>query len=194
MTAAGFAAPVARSRPKGWWGMVIFAASEATLLGAIAGSYWFLRVNTAVWPPHGIGKPTILEPALLAAGLLATLAPFGLAVRAARRGRRGQAFALVLGATALQTAYLAIQLHLFLDDLSRFQPQGSAYASVYYVMLGADHAHIAIGLLFDAWLLARLARRLTTYRLVALEAIRFYWTVVCFVTVVITITQVSPSL
>ncbi len=47
-------------------------------------------------------------------------------------------------------------------DLSRFSPSDHAYGSIYFLLLGADHAHVALGLLFDVWLLAKLVRGLTT--------------------------------
>jgi heme/copper-type cytochrome/quinol oxidase subunit 3 len=187
-------APVPRPRAIGWWGMAIFAATEATLVGFIVGSYYYLRVTTAVWPPAGTPKPALLAPLVLTAVLAAALLPLYAARQSARRGARVRAFWLTALATCIQAGYLAFQIHLFTDNLGQFGPGQSAYASIYYVLLGADHAHVAVGLLFDLWLLLRLAVRLTRYRLVALEAATLYWTVVVGITVVVTLTQLSPSL
>ncbi|HWE82758.1 MAG TPA: cytochrome c oxidase subunit 3 [Gaiellaceae bacterium] len=188
------AVPAARGRSNGWWGMALFVAAESTLIGAIVGSYFYLRVNTPVWPPHGIPMPSVLAPVVLTAVLAAALIPFRAAVHLARRGARGQAFALLVLATCAQAAYFGIQIHLFDDSLGRFGPQANAYASIYYVLLGADHAHVAIGLLFDAWLLARIAFRLTPYRLRALQAVALYWTAVVVLTIVVVLTQLSPRM
>ena len=43
------------------------------------------------------------------------------------------------------------------------------------MLLGADHAHVFVGLLFNVWLLWKLARGLTTYRANAVQAIAWYW-------------------
>jgi cytochrome c oxidase subunit III len=186
------AAAARRSMPNGWWGMVIFIAAEATLFGAIFGSYFYLRFNTHPWPPAGVPKPELVAPLVLTAILVATSPLMQIAYRAARRGRRARAWWVLLVAFLVQTGYLAYQLHLFVDDLQRFKPEGSAYASIYYVLLGADHAHVLVGLLLDLWLLGRLATRLTNYRLVGLQATTFYWHVVNGLTVLVVLTQLSP--
>jgi cytochrome c oxidase subunit 3 len=188
------AVPVAHGRPNGWWGMALFVAAETTLVGAIVGSYFYLRINTHVWPPRGIPMPSVLAPVVLTAVLAAALIPFGGALALARRGHRAPAFALLALATCVQAAYFAIQIHLFSDSLGQFGPQANAYASIYYVLLGADHAHVAVGLLFDAWLIVRLAFRLTPYRLRALQAVALYWSAVVVLTVVVVLTELSPRM
>ncbi len=194
--AAGLAAPapVQRARPNGWWGMAVFVAAEVTLIGTIVGSYVYLRINTAAWPPHGTPEPAVVAPALLTAALLASIVPYVGAIRGARRGLRSRSAALLALAMCIQAAYFGMQIHRFVDDLAQFTPQASAYASIYYVLLGAAHAHVAVGLLFDAWLLVRLATRLTPYRLVALESVGLYWYVVAGMTVVVLCTELSPRL
>ena len=56
---------------------------------------------------------------------------------------------------------------------------------------GADHAHVFIGILFDVWLLAKLARGLTRYRANATQAIAFYWHAVNVLTIVVVGTLLS---
>ena len=102
--------------------------------------------------------------------------------------------ALVLIAFAVQVAYLAVQAHQFANDLDSFRPHANAYASIYYTLLGTDHAHVFLGLLFDVWLLGKLARGLTTYRLNATGAIVFYWHAVNAITLAVTLTIVSGAL
>ena len=62
------------------------------------------------------------------------------------------------------------------------------------LLLGADHAHVALGLLFDLWLLAKLARGFTTYRVNATQAIAWYWHAVNLLTLVVTATLLSAKL
>jgi hypothetical protein len=51
-----------------------------------------------------------------------------------------------------------------------------------------------VGLLLDVWLLAVLAFALTNYRLLALRVIAMYWYFVAGVAVLVTLTQLYPSL
>jgi heme/copper-type cytochrome/quinol oxidase subunit 3 len=60
-------------------------------------------------------------------------------------------------------------------------------------MLAADHAHVAIGLLLDLWVLARLRTGLTNYRVVTVQVVALYWYLVIAVTAAIVATQVSAA-
>jgi heme/copper-type cytochrome/quinol oxidase subunit 3 len=53
---------------------------------------------------------------------------------------------------------------------------------------------VLVGILLNAWLLARLATGLTRYRLVGLSAIAFYWHAVNVITVCVTLTILSSAL
>jgi heme/copper-type cytochrome/quinol oxidase subunit 3 len=174
--------------------MAVFVATEATLFGTLFGTYFYLRLRVPHWPPAGIPSPSVTVPVVLAAVLVATSIPIALAVRAARRARVAAARRFVLLALVVQAGYFAMQIQLFVDDLARFSPRGSAYASIYYTLLGAHHLHVAIGMLLSSWIILRLLGGLTRYRLVGLEAIALYWYVVNILAVCVVLTQVSPSL
>jgi heme/copper-type cytochrome/quinol oxidase subunit 3 len=182
------------ARPNGWWGMAVFVATEATLFGTMIGSYFFLRFQAAEWPPRGTPDPKVLVPLLLTAALVSTSVPLQLAYGAARRDRLGLTRAALVLALAVQGTYLGIQLHLFMSDLDKFSPDQSAYASIYFTLLGGHHFHVLIGILLEAWVLLRLVTGLTRYRLVALRATVFYWRFVNALAVAVLLTQVSPSL
>jgi heme/copper-type cytochrome/quinol oxidase subunit 3 len=187
--------PVARRTvPAGWWGMAMLVASEATLFGVLFGTYAYLRFRAVEWPPPGIPEPEVLVPAILTGVLLTTSVPMALALRAGREGRVAAARWLVLAALVVQSGYFAMQIHQYLGDLSRFTPQDQAYGSIYFTLVGADHAHVALGLLFSLFLLAKLAGGLTRYRVNALLAITFYWYFVNVLTLLVFLVQVSPSL
>ena len=182
------------ARPNGWWGMAIFVASEATLFGTIIGTYVYLRLRSAHWPPPGIGRPQVLTPTVLTLALVLTSLPLWAAWRAATAGRQGRAWSLLTLAFVAQTTYLAWQLHDFVLGLRATPPSHSAYSSVYFTLLGADHLHVLVGLLLELWLLWGLATRLTRYRLVGLRAVIFYWYAVNALTFVVLVVQLSPSL
>lgn len=182
------------AKPNGWWGMAILVASEATLFGCLLGTYFYLRVHALHWPPPGTPKPAVALPFVLAGVLATTSLPLVLALRAARAGRAAAAWRFVLWAFVVQCGYLAYELHDLAGQLGRSRPQDNAYASIYYLTLGADHAHVFLGILFSLWLLVRLATGLTTYRVNGLRAIGFYWHFVNVATLLVTACLVSPGI
>jgi heme/copper-type cytochrome/quinol oxidase subunit 3 len=92
---------------------------------------------------------------------------------------------LLLVAFIVQSGYLAYELHSYVGDLGDFAPSDHAYGSIYFVLLGADHAHVFLGLLFDIWLALKLARGLTAYRRRATQAIALYWHGVNLITLIV---------
>ena len=181
------------SRPAAWWGMAILIASEATLFGAFIGTYYYLRFRSPQWPPDGLPEPKMLVPLILLAALLASSIPMALASSAAQAGRLSATRRFLLFALVLQSGYFAYQVHDFSDQLQAFDITRDAYSSIYYTLLGADHAHVALGLLFNVWLLLKLARGLTTYRRHAVQAIALYWHAVNLLTLIVTLTLLSAA-
>ena len=162
-------------RPAAWWGMLILIASESTLFGCFIGSYYYLRFRSATWPPHGIPEPKLVVPLILLAVLLTTVVPMRLAAT-----RLFLALALVV-----QSGYFAYEVHDFSDQLHGFDITRDAYSSIYYTLLGADHAHVLLGVLFNVWLLGKLTRGFTRYRIHATRAIALYWYAVSVLTIVV---------
>lgn len=180
------------ARPNGWYGMLILVATEASLFGTLMASYVYLRFQTRTWPPHGVPMPAVTAPVVLALVLVAASVPMAFAARAANRGDRRAALAGIACALVVQAVYLGLQIHLYADDLSRFRPSSDGYSSIYFTLLAVHHIHVAVGILLDLWLLARLSRRLTTYRRTAVSAIAFYWYFVGIVGLFVTATITSP--
>lgn len=180
--------------PIGWWGMAMLVAAETALIGLMIGSYWYLRFKNLHWPPPGIPEPKALVPLVLAGVLVLTSVAMQRAHVAVGRGRAGGAARLVALALVVQVGYLVVALLRYADDLHHFRPQEHAYASIYYILLGADHAHVLVGVLLNIWLAAKLARGLTRYRRNATLAIALYWHAVNALTVLVTLTVVSPAL
>ena len=182
------------AKPNGWWGMVVFIATEATLFATLIGSYYDLRFKTTPWPPQGVPEPKVAVPLVLLAVLVATSVPVQLASVFARAGRVLATQLALLTALVVQSGYLAMQIHLYVDDLHKFTPQGSAYGSIYFTLVGAHHAHVLVGILLEAWLLLRLLFGNTVYRAVGVHATAFYWHAVNVLAIAVTIVQLSPSL
>jgi heme/copper-type cytochrome/quinol oxidase subunit 3 len=186
---------VTRREPSlAWWGMALFVAAETTLFGVLVATYFYLRFKNVEWPPHGIPEPRLVVPLALLGVLVLTSVPMQLALRAVHARRLGAARLLLVLALAVQAGYFAMQVHEYAGDLGRFAPSDHAYGSIYYTLLGADHAHVALGLLLDLWLLGKLARGLTRYRLNAFSAITLYWHAVNVITIAVTLTTLSPAL
>jgi heme/copper-type cytochrome/quinol oxidase subunit 3 len=183
-----------RDMPNGWWGVLIFICSEATLFGLLIGSYFYLRFYNAHWPPVGVDKPKVALPLVLTAILVSTAVPLFMAVRAARRGQVRAAWLLVVLALLVQAGYLGVQIHEFASDLDKMSPKDSSYASMYFTLLGAHHLHVAVGILLELWLVARLLSGMTNYRVNALRAIALYWYFVATLGVAVVFTQIYPSL
>ncbi len=118
-----------------------------------------------------------------------------LAAAAARSGRRASAMWWIAAAFVIQIAYLAAQVLLIRHDLLDFTPQGTAYGSIYFTLLFADHAHVLLGLLLNGAVLYKVARHgLTNYWLIGVRGLALYWYVVAGITVAVLFTVLSPSL
>jgi heme/copper-type cytochrome/quinol oxidase subunit 3 len=181
------------SLSNGIWGVLLFATTEAALFGTLIASYFYLRLQAPEWPPVGVEEPAVALPVLLTGALVLTTAPMLLAGRATARGQRGTAWLLVLAATVVQAGYLAWQAILYFDDLSAFAPDDHAYGSIYFTLLGVHHVHVAIGLVLNVWVLARLAAGLTSYRVLTVRVVALYWLFVNAVAVAVVATQVSAA-
>jgi heme/copper-type cytochrome/quinol oxidase subunit 3 len=174
--------------------MVMLVFSEGALFLLLLGSYWYLRFRDTHWPAPGAPDPKVLLPLALTAVLAASVAPVVLSARAARAGRAGAACRLLALALVVQLGYLAAQVLLFRHDLLGFSPRDSAYGSAYFALIALHHAHVLVGVLLSAGLLARLGRGLTVYRVTGARAIALYWCFVAAIAVPVVLTQVSPSL
>ena len=176
------------------WGMAMLVASEATLFGTFVGSYYYLRFESTHWPPLGTPEPRVAGPLIMVGILVSSSIPMQLAANAARRGRLWRTRTMLVWALVVQCAYLAWAIHDYVHQLHRSAPQDNAYTSIYYVLLGADHAHVAIGILLVAWLLWKLVRGLTVYRLNAVQAVAFYWHAVNVLTLIVLGVLLSATL
>jgi cytochrome c oxidase subunit III len=193
-TAAARTYDLRSARPNGWWAMVVFVMGEATLFLMLFASYFYLRLQSRHWPPPGIEKPAVLVPAILTGALVTTSFAMQRAWRSGRLLARSAAWWWLAVAGAVQTTYLIWQVHDFVDDCHKEPPSHSAYSSIRLTMLAIDHLHVLLGVLLTAWLLVRLATRITPYRLRTLQAVTFYWHAVNVLTVLVLAVDLSPYL
>ncbi|MBM0256539.1 cytochrome c oxidase subunit 3 [Micromonospora sp. 4G55] len=145
--------PVGRST--GWWGMVMFVATEATLFACLLGSYFYLRFQYGPqWPPDGIGAPELVKPLVMTAVLLPSSLPMIWAERGIRHGklwrlRSGLAVTMALGLT-----FLALQATEYAEKLRHFTMTTDVYGSLFYLITGFHGLHVLVGLTMIGWLLA----------------------------------------
>jgi heme/copper-type cytochrome/quinol oxidase subunit 3 len=177
-----------------FWGMAMLIASEATLFGTFIGSYFYLRFESPHWPPLGTPEPRVVVPLIMVGILATTSLPMQLAANAVRRGRLWATRAYLVWALVIQCGYLVWAIHDYVEQLERSAPQDNAYSSIYYLLLGADHVHVAVGVLLVVWLLWKLMRGLTMYRLNATQAVTFYWHAVNLLTLIVIGVLLSPHL
>lgn len=183
-----------RALPNGMWGVALLVATEAALFGTLLATYYYLRFQTTQWPPAGVEDPKVTLPLVLTGVLVLTTVPMFLAARSVRNGLRRPALGLIAFAVLLQAGYLAVQIILYKGDLDRFSPRDTAYGSIYFTMLAADHVHVLLGIVLNLAIVVRLSTGLTNYRLIAVRVAAFYWYFVAAVTVLVVLTQLSPAL
>jgi heme/copper-type cytochrome/quinol oxidase subunit 3 len=172
--------------------MALLITTEATLFASIFSTYVYLWIRSPRWPPAGIEPPKPLYPLLLTAALVATSLPIQFALASARRLAVRSAVGALILALVVQAGYLTGQFLLFARDLHRFPPDRSAYASIYFTMLGIHHTHVVAGMLLELWFVIRLTRGVTRYRLVGLHGTTIYWHFVNTVAVLVVALQLSP--
>lgn len=191
------AVPVAlqRGRPLGWWGMLMLIATEGVLFGAMIASYFYIRFRTPHWPPAGVPEPKVLLPALLTVVLVVSSLPAGVAAWAARRRIPYRAALGLLATAALAVVYAVGTSILIVREWHDAPATKDAYDSLFFTIQGAHVAHVAVGVLINLFLLAKIARgRLTQYRVNGIWAMSMYWHFVNALAVFVLLTTISPSL
>lgn len=179
--------------PAAWWGMAMLIVSEGTLLLAMVGTFFYLRFNSTTWPPPGDPEPKVIVPLVLVACLsLTSLLMYG-AWRAVRAGRLAPTRLFIAAALVVQCGYFAFEVDDYADELGRSPIGTDAYTSIHYVLLGADHAHVFVGILLNVWLLWKLSTGITTYRANAVQAVSWYWHFVNLLTWIVIGTIVSAA-
>lgn len=162
-----------QGRSIAWGGMALLVAIELTAMGALVVSYFYLRVNTALWPPPGVDLPEVGLPLLETGLLLASLVPMRLAERAWATGRPHALRWLLPGVLGLVAAALVVK-GLELAELP-YSWRSHAYGSAVWTLHGysALHALVLLPALGVLWLLL-VRGHLNAERGVAVEALALY--------------------
>jgi cytochrome c oxidase subunit III len=127
------------SRAPLWWGLVGMIAIESTMFALLIVTYYYLRGNTAVWPPHGVDSRLPIRLANLAVLLVSVWPMVKVSHAAERRDLRGMRRWLILG-TVLGLIFLGVRPALFAD--MSFRWNSHAYGSVVWTLLGLHTTHL----------------------------------------------------
>ncbi|UQU62620.1 cytochrome c oxidase subunit 3 [Couchioplanes caeruleus] len=184
-------------RTTGWWGMVLFVTTEATIFAALLGSYFYIRFQSGPhWPPPPLEDPKLTKVVIMTALLLPSSVPVMWAERGIRKGQRwrlraGLAITMVLG-----LAFLGMQAWEYSEDLKKHTLTTDAYSSLFYTTTTLHGFHVAVGLLMVGWLLAASLRGSFGYRRherVRLTAIYWHFVDVVWVAIFLCL-YLSPRL
>jgi heme/copper-type cytochrome/quinol oxidase subunit 3 len=160
----------------GYWAMVLFCLTEASLFAYLLSSYFYLGVSNRFWPPAGVERPKLEKPLIMTALLLSSSVVLYIAEKAREHGNRarylvGTAVTMVLG-----LGFLGLQAAEYHEKLTHMPPQANAYASIFYTITGFHGSHVAFGLLLLAWTLIADARgRLSATSPLAVKNASLYW-------------------
>jgi heme/copper-type cytochrome/quinol oxidase subunit 3 len=137
---------------RGSWAMAMFILTEATLFVMLFFAYYYLgHVARGPWPTE---PPKYALALVMLAVLLGSSAVLHAGERAERAGRRGLARGFV-GLTALMGAgFVVLQVLEYREHLKTLTPRTNAYGSIFYTITGVHGAHLVLGLLMLAYVLA----------------------------------------
>jgi cytochrome o ubiquinol oxidase subunit III len=157
----------------GFW---IYLMTDCILFACLFATYAVLHNNTFGGPPLAklIDMPFVLGETLI---LLTSSFTCGLAVLAANRKSKGALLAL-LGTTALLgLAFLGMEVTEFVHLASEGNGwDRSGFLSSFFTLVGTHGCHIAVGLLWAAFLVAQILRRgITSVVLKRLFCFSLFW-------------------
>jgi cytochrome c oxidase subunit III len=164
-------------------GMVFFLISEAFLFGSLFWTYYYLRAETAVWPPAGVELNLTLA-GLNTFFLLASSVSIWWAGGQIRKGNeKGLAIGLII-TMLLGATFLGITISEWLHE--SFRPWTNAYGSIFYTLTGFHALHVFGGFMLMLILLTRTLRhRFSSGKFLAVEIGSLYWHYVDFIWLIV---------
>ncbi|MGI8710665.1 MAG: cytochrome c oxidase subunit 3 [Acidimicrobiales bacterium] len=168
-------APTAAPRhPVGWWGVVGFMATEATIFATLLAAYFFVRAGSPAWPQGGIEVPELKKISVATVVLLSSSIPLFVAEPAARKGNIRRVRAM-LAVTFVMGAAFSVHQAMEYQELT-FGIRDNAYASLFYVITGLHGIHVLVGLLMSLVVQAKAwTGRITAERTLTLTVYSYYW-------------------
>ena len=139
-------------RSAGWWAMLFVIVTEGAIFAFLQFSYYYLAVQQppGTWPPGGPPALTLALPNTLI--LLASSVAVWWGERAIERNRRTQLSLGLLIGLVLGCAFVGIQIAEWSNK--DFNYASHTYGSLYFTMTGFHIAHVVVGLIALAAMLA----------------------------------------
>ncbi|HEU4567529.1 MAG TPA: heme-copper oxidase subunit III [Marmoricola sp.] len=185
-------APVGKTT--GWWGMVLFIATEAAMFACFIASYYYLRFSgDGSWPPASDKLPHWLVPGIGTGILVLSCVPMFVAVRTSRRSR-AVTFPLLVLVTLAGTAFVVLQAIDYMEEYPSSTPSKDAYGSLLFTLTGLHAFHVGIGVLMMLLVLGgQLVRGVRKPQAGATRVMALYWYFLAVLAVVIYFTvYLSP--
>lgn len=133
---------------RGWWGMVLFVASEGTTFAAFIASYFYLRfVHHGPWPPPADLLPHYFWPSIGTGILIASAIPMAMAKRSAARARNGVTGVAIGMVWVMGALFVVFQFFDWRQEYPSSRLGKDAYGSLFYTIPGLHLAHVVLGLL-----------------------------------------------
>jgi len=165
---------VSGDRATGWWGMVLFVATEATIFGCLLASYFYLRVSAPAWPPDGIKFPELTLPIPMTVLLVGSSLPMWWAESGIHQGKRGRLRLGLAVAFVLAAAFLIMQAIEYRNK--DFAISTNAYGSLFYLITGLHGMHVLAALVMNAVVQVRAwLRHFDARRNLAVQNLALYW-------------------
>jgi cytochrome c oxidase subunit III len=172
-------------KDNGWWGIMLFLATEVILFGALFATWFFMKQSSIEaglrWPPIGTtsGVPETLIPLtavntaiLVGSSFVLHWAEKGLFTGKRKRFLWGMGITLLMGAV-----FLTIQAYEYAELIGKgFTLDQSIYSSLFYILTGTHGLHVFGGLVFLGIVFIRaLKGQFDEKRHTALTAASYYW-------------------
>ena len=163
-----------RGRNTAKWGMAVLIMTEATIFAGLIGSYFFVRAESAEWPPHPIEAPELEAIALFSIILLGSSAPMVWAEHGIREGQQWRLRLGLLLTFLMGTAFLCFQVVEYIE--LDFGIKDNAYGSLFYTITGLHGAHVLIGLLMILMIMVKAwMGKFSGKRHLLVEMVGLYW-------------------
>jgi cytochrome o ubiquinol oxidase subunit 3 len=144
---------------KVYFGFWLYLMTDLIVFSVLFATFVVLRDNTFGGPS---GRELFDLPMVLIETMLLLISSFtcGMAVLAARRGRKLQSLAWLVATTALGFGFLGLELSEFGHLIAEGHTwQSSAFLSAFFTLVGTHGIHISAGLLWLLVLIGYIATR-----------------------------------
>lgn len=128
---------------KGILGLLLFLGTEVMFFAGLISAYTVLRAGSPVWPPPGQPRLPVEVTGLNTAVLLLSAVTMHLALRAARRDRRGGLAGWLTVTALLGALFLSVQGYEWVRLVGFGMSLSSGlFGGTFYALIGAHGVHV----------------------------------------------------